>query len=95
MHRPIWPVVRQDKSAWNVVVLYSTKYIEHPSPIARDENVNRHGAKGTRAAPSKLQDIASKLSALAQQIKAIAAAPLTDTVDFDESREASRRGAIE
>ena len=71
------------------------KYTEHPSPIARDENVNRHGVKGARAAPSELQDIASKLSALAQQIKAIAATPLTDTVDLDESREASRRAAIE
>ena len=74
------------------------KYTEHPSSIARDDNVDKHGVKGTRAgssSPSELQDIASKLSALAQQIKTIAAVPLSDDVDLDESGEASRRAAIE
>ena len=74
------------------------KYTEHPSSIAGDDNVDKHGVKGTRAgsnSPSELQDIASKLSALAQQIKTIAAVPLSDAVDLDECGEASRRAAIE
>jgi hypothetical protein len=60
--------------------------------------VDKHGVKGTRAgtnSPSELQDIAQKLSALAQQIKAIAAAPLSNAVDLDESGEATQRVAIE
>ncbi|MEI2302442.1 hypothetical protein [Ensifer sp. MJa1] len=45
--------------------------------------------------PSELQDIAQKLSALAQHIKSIAAAPLGEPVDLNESGKLSRKAKIE
>ncbi len=58
--------------------------------------MEKHGVNGTRSSAkssSELQDIAKKLSALAQQIKIIAAAPLENTAYLDESAEAPRSAA--
>jgi hypothetical protein len=73
--------VRQGKSARNLV-----------------ENVDKRGVNGIRPgsnSASELQDIASKFSALAQQINSIAATPLGDAIDLDESSDGSRKAAME
>ncbi|KQW34805.1 hypothetical protein ASD02_16350 [Ensifer sp. Root1252] len=64
--------------------------------MGEEDTVHGPSVKDTReraASPIELQDLAKKLAALARQIKTIAATPLSEGGDLDDSGQTSTSAA--